>query len=340
MSPNEERESARAAFRLESTHSSSLFCLLFFKFIFVFMLIYFIRKKFFSNQFIFYFRNFEMFRPGNLINGEDPTSLIRSFMPTPVHQSVSVFNKTEQLRFDVLLLFCFQDNLRVPTTPLKDHVEETNNNEVNQFMPSKIPMAIPSSSSSVRLDTPSPLIENIVATCFLGLNVNLKHVALHARNAEYNPKRFAAVIMRIREPRTTALIFNSGKMVITGAKSEEASKLAARKFARIIQKLGFDAKFLDFKVSITTNTVIAKYFLKIREPLFFSDPKPCCRCRCSFRHLPRRTQHRPQSVQYLRTRNLSRPHLQNGQAKGCPFNFRQREGKCYNLTLNGKYKEV
>jgi len=41
----------------------------------------------------------------------------------------------------------------------------------------------------------------------------LKTIALHARNAEYNPKRFAAVIMRIREPKTTALIFASGKMV-------------------------------------------------------------------------------------------------------------------------------
>lgn len=35
--------------------------------------------------------------------------------------------------------------------------------------------------------------------------------------------------MRIREPKTTALVFASGKMVCTGAKSEEHSKLAARK---------------------------------------------------------------------------------------------------------------
>jgi len=42
-------------------------------------------------------------------------------------------------------------------------------------------------------------------------------------------QRFAAVIMRIREPKTTALVFASGKMVCTGAKSEEHSKLAARK---------------------------------------------------------------------------------------------------------------
>ncbi|KAG2260188.1 hypothetical protein Bca52824_079482 [Brassica carinata] len=52
-------------------------------------------------------------------------------------------------------------------------------------------------------------------------------------STRYNPKRFAAVIMRIREPKTTALIFASGRMVCTGAKTEDSSKLAARKYARI-----------------------------------------------------------------------------------------------------------
>ena len=47
--------------------------------------------------------------------------------------------------------------------------------------------------------------------------------------------------MRIRAPKTTALIFASGKMVVTGAKSEDDSKLASRKYARIIQKLGFNS---------------------------------------------------------------------------------------------------
>lgn len=85
-----------------------------------------------------------------------------------------------------------------------------------------------------------PQLQNIVSTVNLGCKLDLKKIALHARNAEYNPKRFAAVIMRIREPRTTALIFSSGKMVCTGAKSEEQSRLAARKYARIVQKLGFN----------------------------------------------------------------------------------------------------
>nr|GMD23154.1 TATA-box-binding protein [Ipomoea batatas] len=88
-----------------------------------------------------------------------------------------------------------------------------------------------------------PTLQNIVSTVNLDCKLDLKAIALQARNAEYNPKRFAAVIMRIREPKTTALIFASGKMVCTGAKSEQQSKLAARKYARIIQKLGFPAKF-------------------------------------------------------------------------------------------------
>ncbi|XP_016000353.2 TATA box-binding protein-like 2 isoform X2 [Rousettus aegyptiacus] len=66
-----------------------------------------------------------------------------------------------------------------------------------------------------------PQLQNIVSTANLACKLDLKKIALHAKNAEYNPKRFAAVIMRIREPRTTALLFSSGKMVCTGAKSYE-----------------------------------------------------------------------------------------------------------------------
>ena len=94
-----------------------------------------------------------------------------------------------------------------------------------------------------------PDVQNVVSTVNLGIQLDLKRIALKARNAEYNPRRFAAVIMRIREPKTTALIFSSGKMVVTGAKSEETSKTACKKYARIIQRLGYGhAKFLDFKI--------------------------------------------------------------------------------------------
>ncbi|RLN41418.1 TATA-box-binding protein 1 [Panicum miliaceum] len=92
--------------------------------------------------------------------------------------------------------------------------------------------------------------------------------ALQARNAEYNPKRFAAVIMRIREPKTTALVFASGKMVCTGAKSEEHSKLAARKYARIIQKLGYPAKFKGLAYSHGAFSNIVLTGAKVREEIY------------------------------------------------------------------------
>ncbi|KAK7684851.1 hypothetical protein QCA50_012098 [Cerrena zonata] len=111
-----------------------------------------------------------------------------------------------------------------------------------------------------------PTLQNIVATVNLDCRLDLKTIALHARNAEYNPKRFAAVIMRIREPKTTALIFASGKMVVTGAKSEDDSKLASRKYARIIQKLGFNAKFTDFKIQNIVGSCDVKFPIRLEDP--------------------------------------------------------------------------
>ncbi|CAD5215156.1 unnamed protein product [Bursaphelenchus okinawaensis] len=146
--------------------------------------------------------------------------------------------------------------LAVPMTPLQGDFQGN-----RDLMPaSNIPATVqPPTPMSVAIDVPSPTLQNIVSTVNLGVQLDLKKIALHARNAEYNPKRFAAVIMRIREPRTTALIFSSGKMVCTGAKSEEASRLAARKYARIIQKLGFDAKFTEFKVQNMVGSCDVKF---------------------------------------------------------------------------------
>ncbi|ORY26074.1 putative TATA-box binding protein [Naematelia encephala] len=130
---------------------------------------------------------------------------------------------------------------------------------------------------TVRADVPGleaaqglvPTLQNIVATVNLECRLDLKTIALHARNAEYNPKRFAAVVMRIRDPKTTALIFASGKMVVTGAKSEDDSRLASRKYARIIQKLGFDAKFAEFKIQNIVGSCDVKFPIRL-EGLAFS----------------------------------------------------------------------
>ncbi|KAL3667515.1 TATA-box-binding protein [Phytophthora oleae] len=106
-------------------------------------------------------------------------------------------------------------------------------------------------------------IMNVVGTVDLKTPLDLKTIALHARNAEYNPKRFSAVIMRLRDPKTTALIFGSGKIVITGGTSEESCRLAARKFTRVIQKLNFPAKFTEFKVRNVMGTCDIRFPIRL-----------------------------------------------------------------------------
>ncbi|RAL48105.1 hypothetical protein DM860_018306 [Cuscuta australis] len=58
-------------------------------------------------------------------------------------------------------------------------------------------------------------------------------------------------------------------MVCTGAKSEEQSRLAARKYARIIQKLGFAAKFKDFKIQNIVGSCDVKFPIRL-EGLAYS----------------------------------------------------------------------
>ena len=95
---------------------------------------------------------------------------------------------------------------------------------------------------------PQPQIVNIVSMVNLRVPLNLKLIALKCRNSEYNPSRINAVIMRIKEPKAAALIFNSGIIIVLGARDKEKSKQAAKIFAKQIKNLGYEAKFSDFKI--------------------------------------------------------------------------------------------
>lgn len=136
--------------------------------------------------------------------------------------------------------------------------------------PSASQMVIP--HSSIQPVNPSSLesgltltLQNVVATVSLGCELDLKKINFRTRNSEYNPQRFSGVVMRILEPRTTALIFQSGKIVCTGARNEEASNLATRKFARIVQRLGFPVKYLDFKIQNIVATCDLRFPIRLEN---------------------------------------------------------------------------
>lgn len=60
--------------------------------------------------------------------------------------------------------------------------------------------------------------------------------------------------MRIREPRATALIFKTGKMIVTGLKTVDQSELAAKKFTAIVEKAGFAARYEQYTIQNMTAT--------------------------------------------------------------------------------------
>ncbi|XP_077547355.1 TATA box-binding protein-like 1 isoform X2 [Haemaphysalis longicornis] len=69
--------------------------------------------------------------------------------------------------------------------------------------------------------------------------------------------------MKIRQPYTTASMWSSGKVTCTGATSEETAKLAARRYARILQKLGFRVKFMNYRVVNVLGTCTMPFAIKL-----------------------------------------------------------------------------
>ena len=81
-------------------------------------------------------------------------------------------------------------------------------------------------------------IQNVVASATLGQKLNLLDIIKFFRNVEYNPKRFPGLVFRLKRPKTATLIFSSGKMVCTGAKSEKLARSAIKKVVRELRNNG------------------------------------------------------------------------------------------------------
>ena len=88
------------------------------------------------------------------------------------------------------------------------------------------------------LPEPSYKIENIVATVTLDQTLDLYAIETNIPNVEYNPDQFPGLVFRLEEPKVTALIFKSGKMVVTGAKSTQQLIEAVKKIIRELKRHG------------------------------------------------------------------------------------------------------
>jgi len=85
-------------------------------------------------------------------------------------------------------------------------------------------------------------IVNVVATSTVDIQekIDLIKIAQKHKDVEYNPERFPGLVMRIKEPSGTVLVFSTGKFVITGLKKTEDAEKVIKKVIKNIKKSGIN----------------------------------------------------------------------------------------------------
>jgi transcription initiation factor TFIID TATA-box-binding protein len=81
-------------------------------------------------------------------------------------------------------------------------------------------------------------IENVVASATLKQKIDLNSIVRLFPGVEYRPEQFPGLVYRLKKPKTATLIFSSGKMVCTGAKSEAQARKAVTKVVDELKRNG------------------------------------------------------------------------------------------------------
>src|SRR5256885_9352333 len=97
-------------------------------------------------------------------------------------------------------------------------------------------------------------IENVVASATLKQQIDLNAIVRVFPGVEYRPEQFPGLVYRLKKPKTATLIFSSGKMVCTGAKSERQARKAVLK---VVDELKRDGIVILGKPDITVQNIVA-----------------------------------------------------------------------------------
>ena len=92
-------------------------------------------------------------------------------------------------------------------------------------------------------------IVNIVISTSLDHDIPLEKMAATLSNTEYNPEQFPGLVIRIKDPKTSALIFSSGNVVCTGAKSMQEVDESIKKIIKVLEKIGIKIK-IEPKINV------------------------------------------------------------------------------------------
>ena len=97
-------------------------------------------------------------------------------------------------------------------------------------------------------------VVNIVISTSLKHDIPLEKMGETLSNTEYNPEQFPGLVIRIKEPKTSALIFSSGKIVCTGARSLDKVEESIKKIIKSLEKIGIK---ITIKPEIVVQNIVA-----------------------------------------------------------------------------------
>jgi len=120
-------------------------------------------------------------------------------------------------------------------------------------------------------------VQNVVASAKLGHSIDLDAVVVAFPEVEYRPEVFPGLAFKLKKPKTCTLIFSSGRMVCTGAKSVKDARKAVLKVVGKLKREGILVRLS--KPEITIQNIVAKGSLngamidieKLHESARFDD---------------------------------------------------------------------
>ena len=83
-------------------------------------------------------------------------------------------------------------------------------------------------------------IENIVATTSLDVRIPLKEMLVHLDDSDYEPDQFPGLVYRNKSPKAAILLFSTGKIVCTGARTIEDVQKVIKKVVKVIKTTGLE----------------------------------------------------------------------------------------------------
>ena len=92
-------------------------------------------------------------------------------------------------------------------------------------------------------------IENVVANARITESLDLEYVESQLEAAMFTKKKFPGLVYRTKEPKSAFLIFRSGKVVCTGAKTKEGVRVVMDKLSTDLRGIGIEVEeHPEFKV--------------------------------------------------------------------------------------------